>query len=524
MNASDPHLSPDDARPPLPQRRPSRRRDDIARDQLFDMSADLLCVASFEGWLLQVNPAWTRTLGWSAAELTSRPSIEFVHPDDRDRTLAMRADILVGRPAREFENRYLCRDGSIRWLSWNVRSSLEVRQVFGVARDITERRAVEQQLRRAQRLESLATLAGGLAHDLNNVFAPILMAVDLLALHPDAAERAEILASLDSSARRGARLVGQVLSFARGVDGERVEVDLRHLLPAIVAETRAAAIPGIDIAVELAPDLRTVIGDPGQLRSVVHSLCENAAEAMPSGGSLRVTARNAEADAPDGAQAIAQPLGAHVVIEVADTGVGMTPDVMARIFDPFFTTRAVGKGSGLGLSSSLTIVQSHGGRIDVESAPGAGATFRVRLPAVPAPENRPAADVPQALAHGRGQLVLVVDDEASVRLMTRRVLEAGGYRTVVAADGAEALSIVNALGTEVALVITDMRMPVMDGVQTMAALRHILPAVPVIVACTPGEEAGVASVVGAGLPRCLCKPCTAEDLLVAVRDVLDSPH
>src|SRR5690606_5216369 len=162
--------------------------------------------------------------------------------------------------------------------------------------------------------------------------------------------------------------------------------------------------------------------------------------------------------------------------------------------------------------------------IDVESAPGAGATFRVRLPAVPAPADRPSPDAPQALAHGRGELVLVVDDEASVRLMTRRVLEAGGYRTVVAADGAESLSVFKALGADVALVITDMRMPVMDGVQTIAALRHVQPSVPIMVACSPGEESGLTTAVGEAPVRCLAKPYTAEDLLVAVRAVLERPH
>lgn len=497
----------------------ARTRDDVARDRLFALSVDLLSVANFDGFFEQVNPAWTRCLGWTPEELTSRPSIEFVHPDDRASTLTVRGDIVTGRTAREFENRYLCKDGSTRLLSWSVHPSVESRQVFGVARDITERRRVEQQLQRAQRLESLATLAGGFAHDLNNVFAPILMAIDLLPLDLDPVERAEILANVESSARRGARLVGQVLSFARGVDGDRVDVDLRHLVPPLVAAVCDREGPAIDVQFDLPADLHQVVGDPQQIQEVVQALCVNACEAMPRGGMLRLSAANVSgsSDVLDRTQA----RGPLVELVVADSGTGMTPDVLARIFDPFFTTRTAGTHAGLGLSKALAIVQGHGGRIDVESVPDRGSTFRVLWPARVEAPAAATSGLPQALAHGRGQLVLVVDDEASVRLLTRRALEAGGYRTMLAADGAEALEMFRAHADEVALVLTDMRMPVMDGTQTLAALRQVRPLVHLIVATGIGDDPRAAEVDGP--VRRLAKPYSTEALLAAVHEVLGAP-
>ncbi len=205
--------------------RSERKRVQDERDRLFNLSLDMLCIANFDGWFMQVNPSWTRILGWSSEELKSRPLIEFVHPEDRTKTLEVRAGVIIpGAPVREFENRYVCKDGTFRWLSWNVHPIVELRQIFAVARDITERKLAEEERRRlearimrAQRMEGIGTLAGGIAHDLNNVLAPIMLSVEMLQSERISDTQRDILDTIDVSARRGAEMVRQVLSYARGV-------------------------------------------------------------------------------------------------------------------------------------------------------------------------------------------------------------------------------------------------------------------------------------------------------------------
>jgi PAS domain S-box-containing protein len=496
----------------------SLRQVEVERDRLFNLSLDLLIVANFDGWFEQVNPAWTTCLGWTADELTSRPSIEFVHPDDREATLQRRAAITQGEPLWGFDNRYLCKDGSYRWLSWNVYPLLESRQVFAVARDITDRRRLEQQLLRAQRIESIGSLAGGIAHDLNNVLAPILMSIDLLRLDLDAADRRDILDTMETSVRRGADMVRHVLSFARGVEGARVTMHVDHLLPDVVATVRHAGRTGVDVQTSSAPDLWMIEGDPAQLHQVLLALCDNACAAMPDGGTLTISMANTTLDAGlDVPHASARP-GPYVVLTVEDTGTGIPPHIVPRIFDPFFTTREVGKGTGVGLSAALTSVRAHGGFIDVDSTPGAGSRFRVFLPATPPAPADDAARTPLR-PRGNGELVLVVDDDASVRHLAGRTLTAFGYRVLLASDGAHGLSAYQAHRDEVALVLTDMRMPVMDGPSTIEALRTLDPTVRVVATSGFSADAGTA-----GAARFLAKPYSAEQLLGAVREVLDTPR
>jgi two-component system cell cycle sensor histidine kinase/response regulator CckA len=522
MHAPDQFPSPDaSASDRVARAERSLRQVELERDRLFNLSIDLLSVANFDGWFEQVNPAWTTCLGWTAEELTSRPSIEFVHPDDREATLQKRAAIKMGQPLRGFDNRYLCKDGSFRWLSWNVHPLLESRQVFAVARDITDRRRLEQQVLRAQRIESIGTLAGGIAHDLNNVLAPILMSIDLLRLDLEAGDRADILDTMESSVRRGAEMVRHVLSFARGVEGARVAMHLDHLLPDVVATVRRTCGPHVDVRTSSAPDLWMLDGDPSQLHHVLLALCGNACDAMPDGGTLTLSAANTTLDRAAAPVDGARP-GPYVVLTVEDTGTGMTPDVLSQIFDPFFTTREVGRGAGMGLSTALTIVRGHGGFIDVESTPGAGSRFRVFLPATPgsATEDDVAT---RSWPRGHGELVLVVDDEVSVRQLAGRTLAAFGYRVMLAADGAHGVTTYAEHRDEIALVLTDVRMPVMDGPSTIEALRTLNPHVRVIAASGYSEDARTSEVERAGAARVLAKPYSAEQLLGAVRDVLDAP-
>ena len=393
--------------------------------------------------------------------------------------------------------------------------------VLVINTDITERTKLEHQFLRAQRLESIGTLAGGIAHDLNNVLTPIMMSIGLLRDNEHDPERLDILSTLETSARRGADMVQQVLSFARGVEGRRVQVEVADVLCDVARIINDTFLKNIDVRTCIPDDLWAVSGDPNQLHQILLNLCVNARDAMPDGGRLTLSAGNVTLDAAFVSANIDAKEGPHVMLQVQDTGTGIPPDIIDRVFEPFFTTKDVGKGTGLGLSTSLAIVKSHGGFIRIDSAPGEGATFSVYLPAQgtsrPAPTRAKAVELPR----GHGELILVVDDEAPVRLVTRRMLEAFGYRVALASDGAEAVALYADQKGEIAVVITDMMMPVMDGPATIRALKSLRADVRIIAASGlhgPGSDLHADST--AAVRHFLPKPYTVETLLTALRRVL----
>jgi CheY-like chemotaxis protein len=330
-----------------------------------------------------------------------------------------------------------------------------------------------------------------------------------------------MLNTIQGAAERGAELVKQVVTFARGAEGERVVLQLRHLLrelERIVAETFP---PTIKVSLQVPADLWTVSGDATQLHQVLLNLCVNARDAMPQGGRLSLQADNVALSGPAlSALGLGAP-GPYVRLSVGDTGTGIASDLAERIFEPFFTTKEVGKGSGLGLSTSLTIVKSHGGALTVDSGTGRGATFYVHLPAS---LGSPPADAPaEQLPAGSGQRVLVVDDEASVRELTRETLESHGYAVEPAADGADAVARFAQAGGRIDLVLTDLRMPILEGGATVRALRRIDPAVKAIVmtgSSDPPEQLDMGD--GTTFVRVLRKPYTASQLLNIVASVLGS--
>jgi PAS domain S-box-containing protein len=493
--------------------RPSEGDPHQDRDQLFDLSLDMLCVAGFDGVLQQVNPAWTHCLGWSAEELTSGPMNRFILPEDRDATDRIRQAIYGGQSIRGFQNRYRCKDGSFRWLSWNVHPVLEARKVFAVARDVTEQKQTEAQLLRAQRMESIGTLAGGIAHDLNNVLTPILMSIDILKPKVTDAEGRELLDTVQENVQRGADLVRQVLTFARGATGQRTHVNVGDVISDI-GNVVCEAFPKNIRATILAPAaLWTVVGDPTQLHQVFMNLCVNARDAMPDGGRLRVEAGNLLVTADNAAAHPDVAPGPYVMVTVTDTGCGIPVSIRDRIFEPFFTTKDVGQGTGLGLSTVMAIVRSHAGSVSVASDPGVHTGFTVYLPATPttvADVSRP----PRAaiLPRGGGERVLVVDDEEAIRMLARRILERYGYEVMLAKDGAEATALYAEHRDRIALVITDMAMPVMDGTATIAALRALNPSVRII-----GSSGHVSS---GALRHFVAKPYNAETLLMTVSRAL----
>jgi nitrogen-specific signal transduction histidine kinase len=386
--------------------------------------------------------------------------------------------------------------------------------------DITQRKSMEAQFLRAQRMESIGTLAGGIAHDLNNVLSPILMAIQMLQLKAQDDSSRKLLEVLKTNAERGGSMVRQVLSFARGVEGERVALQPKHLIKEIVKILRETLPKSIAINTRVPDDLWIISADATQIHQVLMNLCVNARDAMPEGGLIEISGENAFVDENYARMHLEAKPGRFTVITVADTGTGMAPAVLNRIFEPFFTTKDMTKGTGLGLSTVLTIVKSHGGFVNVYSEMGKGSQFAVYFPALEE-KNSARISLPQTdLPVGNGELVLVVDDEEAIRQITRSTLETFGYKVLTASDGTEAVALYAEHRNEIAVVLIDMLMPYMDGAATIRALLKMNPEVKIIAASGLTAPHTVGEATLEGVKIFLGKPYTAEKVLKALAQVL----
>ena len=390
-----------------------------------------------------------------------------------------------------------------------------------VITDITEAKHLESQLLRAQRLESLGSLASGVAHDLNNVLAPILLSTGLLATSARSPRERELIELVGDSARRGAEIVKQLLLFGRGNDSPRSPMSVATAIKDLVQMMRETFPKNLVISTCASSDLWMIDGDRTQVHQVLLNLCVNARDAMPAGGKLAVLAENHHVDPAFAArQADAKP-GPHVAIRVKDTGSGISRENQEKIFDPFFTTKPIGQGTGLGLATVLSIVRNHGGFVTVESQPGAGTEFAIFLPARASAAAAIAAEQGQNPLHGQGELVLLIDDEASIRSALGQVLTTHHYDIVVAGDGAEGLALFTRHAQRVKLVITDIMMPVMDGMQAIRALRQHNPTLPIIaISGVLSQRAELETKFGPHI-RFLPKPFAAEMALSLARELLD---
>jgi CheY-like chemotaxis protein len=376
---------------------------------------------------------------------------------------------------------------------------------------------------RTQRLESIGTLAGGIAHDLNNILQPITLAMDILRTEFSDPSSREMLDLVTENARRASSLVRQVLSFARGVEGERVSIEPNDLAGEIAIMVRETFPKNIGLRLENPETSWPLSGDSTQLHQVLLNLCVNARDAMADGGVLTIGVENVEIDARRAALDPDAVAGRHVVFTVADTGTGIPPDLHEKIFDPFFTTKGPGNGTGLGLATTLGIVRSHGGFITLKSRQGGGATFRVFIPAGEiesgaAPESVGSAAT--AVSHGEGELILVVDDEAPILNIMSRTLEASGYRVLTASDGLQGSEVFARHAEDIDVVITDMVMPRMDGAEMIAALKSLRPDIRIIAISGMTTEESIDEINRFGVQRIVSKPFTVTAVLGAVREVL----
>jgi nitrogen-specific signal transduction histidine kinase len=392
--------------------------------------------------------------------------------------------------------------------------------MFAINTDVTERKKLEAQYLRAQRMESIGTLASGIAHNLGNLLSPILLSIQMLKRKFSDEESQHMLAILKINAERAGEMIKQVLEFARGIKGERIELQPAHLIKEVTNILESTLPKAINIKVSIAKDLSPVVGDATQLHQVLMNLSVNARDAMPNGGSLTIQAENIYLDENYARMHFEAREGRYVVISVADTGIGIPPEVIEKIYEPFFTTKGEGKGTGLGLPSIRGIVKGHAGFIDVSSEVGKGTEFKIYIPAATSLEVKQAEENQAGLPVGHGELILVVDDEIPILEIAKGALEENGYRVLTASDGTEALAVYAEYKNKINAVLMDMMMPYLDGPATIRALQKLDPDVRVIASSALSSNDKMFEAINGGVRTFLMKPYTTEKLLRALAEVL----
>ncbi|MBI4429407.1 MAG: PAS domain S-box protein [Ignavibacteriales bacterium] len=490
---------------------------------LFEESKDVVFVSNPGGMLLDINPAGVELFGYSSKDefLTITNSDLFFREEDQGRY----HDLLRTQGyVKDFELELKRRDNQKVVVAVTASAMRDqegkILAYRGIMRDVTERRQLEQQLLQSQKLESIGLLAGGIAHDINNVLTPIIMASEIFRDRLDDEESQRMLDMVESSAKRGADIVKQILTVARRVEGERAEVQIKHLIKEMAKIAEETFLKSIKIHTNIQKDLWTILGDATQLHQILLNLAVNARDAMPDGGTLTLAAENILLDEHYARMHLDAKPGPYVVLQVADTGVGIAQEKIHKIFEPFFTTKEPGKGTGLGLSTVHAIIKNHKGFINTYSEVGKGTQFSVYLPALSASTSMEQEKEQTAIQPGNGELILIVDDESSVLEITKATLLKHGYRVVAAMEGTEAVGLFAKNRNEIRAVITDMSMPVMDGIATIRALRRIDPQVRVIVASGRAEHKKETESASLRVEAFLEKPYTADKLLRSLQEVL----
>ena len=503
-----------------------KRAEKKVREQaaLLDVATDAILVRDLDNQIIFWNKGAERLYGWLAADACGRKATELLYRELPTNTEEIHQTVLrQGMWQGELHQWTKTAQEIIvesRWTLVRDQNGMP-NAILMVNTDITQKKQLERQFLRVQRMESIGTLAGGIAHDLNNLLAPILMAVPLLEMQlsdPSNSKSQQWLDIIDSSARRGASLVKQVMSFARGIEGERSLLEVKHLIWEIKQIAEETFPKSVTLSTSVPSDLWAVCGDATQLHQILMNLSLNARDAMSHGGLLQIVAQYLEITEEFAQLHIDAHAGSYVRITVSDTGSGIPPEIIDRIFDPFFTTKDIGKGTGLGLSTVMTIVKSHAGFITVSSHMGKGTDFHVYLPAI-RDQATPATEAKNVFA-GHGELILLVDDEAAIREVTQAALEAHSYQVLAACDGMAAVTQFAQHKDVIGLVLVDLMMPYMDGTATIQALRTIDPDIKVV--AMSGLNAGNQSSEEIQVHHCLMKPFTAEDLLMTLHQILNA--
>jgi PAS domain S-box-containing protein len=502
-----------------------KRAEQKIREQaaLLDIATDAILVRDVENHILFWNKGAERLYGWTVEEAIGKKTSELLYESSSTQLQAAQQELMIKNEWQGELNQITKTGQKIivesRWAL--VRDDEDQPKfILVVSTDVTGKKQLEAQFFRAQRIESIGTLASGIAHDLNNILTPVLATAQLLQIKlVNLDERSlRMLKLLETNAKRGAELVKQVLSFARGVEGKHTILQTKHLIHEVQQIVWETFPKSIELQIETAEDLWTVLGDATQLHQVLMNLCVNARDAMPQGGVLKISAENLTIDENYARLNLDAKAGKHIAITISDSGTGIPAELLDRIFEPFFTTKELGKGTGLGLSTALGIIKTHRGFITVFSSIGKGTQFKVFLPAVVA-DNYLEVNLSEAFV-GHGELILVADDEAPIREVTKVALESCNYCVLTACDGAEAIALYTQNQNDIRLVVVDMMMPTIDGATTIRTLQKINPQVKIIAVSGLLYNCEPTPAVRFGIQSFLPKPYAVGDLIKAVHEAL----
>jgi two-component system, cell cycle sensor histidine kinase and response regulator CckA len=491
---------------------------------LLDKAHDAIIVHDFNWRITFWNQGAEATYGWPAAEALGRDIRELLVKEDAAKYEPARETLLI---EGEWQGELQHHHRSDRKLTISSRWSLvrdeqgQPKSVLLINTDVTEQRELEAQFLRTQRMESIGTLAGGIAHDLNNVLAPIMMGIELVRMRVKDEKTDSTLARMAGSAQRGADLVKQVLTFARGHEGERLPIQLSHLIKEMQKIVQETFPRNIDIKTREDAHLPPILADATQVHQILLNLCVNARDAMPDGGGILITANRVAVADGSPERGLGLKCGEFVKLSVSDTGTGIPPEIREKIFEPFFTTKEIGKGTGLGLSTVNTIVRNHGGALELLSEPGQGTTFNIYLPVAVGAVTQTELELPDDALRGHGEVILIVDDEAAIRELAQSALLEFGYQVHTAGNGAEALELAGGMPGDIALLVTDIMMPVMDGTRLIKTMRSRQPGLPIIAMSGLLESGDVKRRQLLTDVRFLAKPFDARRLVLAVHQLLE---